>query len=154
MYFFTHCYIALFSIFFLLQGSTFCLAKEVRLIHPINFGTIILHPGGDDITIDASNGKASATINSSNSIVRNWEYGEIKFTMNPGVDISLEYPDSISLANASGQKIWLKYINNYSQQQPDSNGYATFGGTLYLPAGLKGGKYKNDTGLVITIHYD
>ncbi len=154
MYLFRYHYL-FFAILFLLQGGGVCLAGEITSKRSISFGTISIHPGGDTISINANYGAAKATINRSRSVVDNkWHCGEIVFELEAGEHVNIDYPDSVSLTNASGKRITLKDIAAYSQSRPDSEGRVAIGGALSVPVDVSEGAYKSNTGLVITVNYD
>ena len=79
----------------------------------MNFGQIALHPGGDTIIINASNGPSTAI--ASRSHIEASYSGYIDFTStDPGEYVIVNYPDSVILSDGS-MNITISNIQAYSQ---------------------------------------
>ena len=98
--------------FLLILISSNTIAGEISIKHPISFGHIDVHPGGDAIIISAQNG--SALPESTRSIVTGGESGQLQITSESLEHVEFIYPASVTME--SGQhSITITEIDVHSQ---------------------------------------
>ncbi len=129
------------------------LAGEVDQIVPISFGTILLHPMGDTVVINANSGSAEPA--GVRSEVIGGRSGKITLSSTASEHADIIYPASVTLDDGTNQII-IEDIRAYSQYSStgvdvDANTSVeiNIGGTLKLSSGEVPGSYKGT--MVISI---
>ena len=136
------------------------------LVNGMNFGSIDLNPAGDTITLaseGANGGVADTTAtSSSHSVITGTQTsGAINVASGVNLEILVDYPDSVTLTNGTGDTATLAKIDEHSGAgntagQLSYNATSTnvtihIGGELTFPAGSGTGTY-NGT-LSLTVNY-
>ncbi len=140
-----YCFQKLFTLILvcplLFQGGKICFAGDLYsvTVRPIDFGRLILHPAGDNISIKAQNGPA--TPDQSRSVIIGGSSGELILTSQVAGHITVEYPtddDGKVLTSGCREGVFLSDINTYSQKSVYLPGGGqrrslAIGGTLHIP---------------------
>lgn len=140
---------------FLIQPLNIKAASTV-VVSNLNFGTIVAHPFGETIKIDASAGSAvPIAISGGSSITYGGSSAHLRFIPDmAGQNVRIFYPVSISLTSGG---------NNMTINQFSSNSTNTFittstspvdfyiGGVLQISSGQSGGNYSGTMNVIINV---
>ena len=132
-------------------------AGEISIRHPVSFGRIDLHPGGDDIVIAAQNGSALPT--SARSIVTGGESGLLQVTSENVEHVEIIYPTSIFMESGP-HRLEITDIGDYSQYNSGGvdvlgDGFPldiNIGGIMRLTGTEENGSYSGS--LPITLNFE
>lgn len=145
-----------FFLFFLFKPLLGYSATIATIKH-LNFGTIIAHPSGESIRINASTGSAvPIAVSGRNSVVTGGSSAQLRLTPDQaGQFITMDYPVSITLTAGSDNMSITHMLTN------STNSFTTistspvdlyFGGILHILSGQAGKIYTGTATININIH--
>ncbi|WP_028580532.1 DUF4402 domain-containing protein [Desulfogranum japonicum] len=157
-----HILFALFCCIISLISSSAYAVEEIRLNRSIEFGDIIFQPGGDTVTIDASDGGTVSPHVEKGLLRSGGHSGLLIIRLEQEAEVQINYPDSIILKNKNnGAELTvqdIRQLSEYSSSILEHPGYnqeieASIGGRLSISSGSAEGSYQGEGIIYIQITY-
>lgn len=128
----------------------------------MQFGKIIFHPGGDTVTIDASDGNTSSSLVEKGLLLSGGQSGLLIIKTSTEAVIQITYPQSITLRQQhNGPDLVVDNIREYSEYGDsviDHPGYeeeirVNIGGKLIINSWATEGSYQGQGNIFIEVNY-
>lgn len=145
-----------FILIFIFINPSITFAATVAVVNNLNFGTIIPHPSGQAIRIDASSGPSVPVLYSgASSIISGGISGRIRFLPDmAGQIVRIFYPVSLTLTSGGNSMV----INNFASNSTNSFRTSSsspvdfyIGGILHISTGQPGGNYTGNMTININV---